>query len=590
MGSKYAALAFALLALVTSSTSRAEVTYAQEYHKRLKTSQTIQPMGPTPFGESINLFTGEVSFSHTDVLLEGIGPAIEVTRTLGQFDSSEGGAPVLNGFGDWRLALPHITTLVPGTTLDNSLVGQWQVATASGPSVNRCTQMGEMWSPPFRYYGAKSGGVDVSEWWRGYQLVMPGAGSQDLLMQAATGPLKPTSGFYPAGTTTHWQIGCLPTTSNGQPGEGFLVLSPDGTKYRLDHLSYAPYETYVWFSEFDYRTVARQPRNVARMYVSRIEDRFGNWVAYNYTGDRLDSITASDGRVVSIEWRPDAPVIKSITAQPASSNPRTWQYTYANVTTGPLSQVVLPDASSWAFDGVGIVGAWTHPVSLYGCLPSATINTGPSQETTSATVRAPSGATGTFIFSMRLHAQSSLPSDCIADGGGESSRETDNPYTLHRALISKSLSGPGLTPATWSYAYEGPHASMDRDCPTPTSCHSTRYVDVVDPSQSVTRYTHSTRWDAIQGRVLRIDYGLSGGVAAKSEVLEYEVAPGARSFAFAIGGAYLFGSSNPYKINSIIPLRAKTIYQPGRAFSWRATSFDGFARPTSVVRSSTPAP
>lgn len=34
----------------------------------------MQPLGETPFGESINLYSGELSFNQVDIQLEGQGP------------------------------------------------------------------------------------------------------------------------------------------------------------------------------------------------------------------------------------------------------------------------------------------------------------------------------------------------------------------------------------------------------------------------------------------------------------------------------------------------------------------------------------
>jgi YD repeat-containing protein len=38
------------------------------------------------------------------------------------------------------------------------------------------------------------------------------------------------------------------------------------------------------------------------MMVSRIEDRFGNFVTYTYAGNRLTAITASDGRSITLSY------------------------------------------------------------------------------------------------------------------------------------------------------------------------------------------------------------------------------------------------------------------------------------------------
>jgi len=55
------------------------------------------------------------------------------------------------------------------------------------------------------------------------------------------------------------------------------------------------------------------------LMASRVEDRHGNWVAYDYSGDKLVGIRGSDGRAISIAYAGDR--IASATA-----NGRTWSY------------------------------------------------------------------------------------------------------------------------------------------------------------------------------------------------------------------------------------------------------------------------
>ena len=52
------------------------VTPQDEYMRRLKVYQTVQPSGETPFGEQINLYTGDLTFRQADVIVEGTGPTI----------------------------------------------------------------------------------------------------------------------------------------------------------------------------------------------------------------------------------------------------------------------------------------------------------------------------------------------------------------------------------------------------------------------------------------------------------------------------------------------------------------------------------
>jgi len=100
-------------------------------------------------------------------------------------------------------------------------------------------------------------------------------------------------------------------------------------------------------------------RQAASMLVSRVEDRFGNSLAYRYDGQgNLTVIEASDGRQLALTyeaWQYPLPAmtgfrLTSATLQPASDAPRTWKYGYASDPANPrLNSVQLPDGSEWAF-------------------------------------------------------------------------------------------------------------------------------------------------------------------------------------------------------------------------------------------------
>lgn len=66
-----------------------EVPIGDEYLRRLKAYETIQPVGDTPFGEHLNLYTGDLTFSQTDLSLEGQGPTISLVRQLASMAESE---------------------------------------------------------------------------------------------------------------------------------------------------------------------------------------------------------------------------------------------------------------------------------------------------------------------------------------------------------------------------------------------------------------------------------------------------------------------------------------------------------------------
>ena len=588
-------LSLACLALAMVPAHAQETNYAAEYTNRIKTAGAIQPLGETPFGESVDLYSGGTSFEHTDLVLEGKGPPIRIMRRSLKGDVSASDPFKFTGFGDWELQVPEIVTLVPGSVKVGSTVGIWSTDDGSGnPTTSRCTNFGGMWSPPFGYYGPKSGDIVLNAWWRGYELRVPGNGSQTILLRGSGAPY-PASGTYPGVTTQHWQVGCQAGlgTTNGYPGEGFVVLAPDGTKYFMTHLTFDTYLSMIEYEPEDSRLWRVLPRNVAHMKATRVEDRFGNYLTYGYTGDQLTSITGSDGRSVTLTWWSDAPLIKTVT-----TNGRTWTYNYTSrsATGGFLSQVVLPDASSWSFSGGAVSDAY-DPVSMEGCLPGAHLSGGSASGITSTfTITNPAGVIGTFRYSTRLRGQSYLPTWCTVNLGSDTGYESGNPYFLVSALVERQLSGPGLATALWSYSYEVEHASADRNC-TGNTCQSTTYTDVTDPNGHRTRYIHSTRYGALQGKLLRTETYDGASTLKRAEDKSYNYAESDRPYPAAFGSG-MTAADPPYAVENLVLLRKNAMTQDGRTFTWEVPSgcsggltgycFDAYGRPTKVVKSSTP--
>jgi hypothetical protein len=551
--------------------------------ERVRVRSTVQPLGPAPFGESINLYTGSLSFTHLDVDYPGTGPAIQLTRS---FDTQTRFVQSYKFFGDWTFDIPRIETIVrrpigglgtPG--------GNWTVS-PSGSSA-RCSQLDQ----PYE--------LDQSQylWWHGYDLIVPGA--RKTLLRAAAGLQMPsisiggTAVTFKGTTADNWRIGCLATTSNGQSGEGFLAVDPEGTKYYLDYLIGKDAGQVL---EFDGGTTIRHPIMVASMMVSRIEDRFGNYLTFSYSGSRLTQIAASDGRVVSIAWRPEtADLVASITVQPAGSRPRTTTYEYTTINSLPvLTGVVLPDSSRWTFSNLVTRIGLFSPI---GCGQRAFNPATPaSTPPTTATLTHPSGLVGAFTLSNTYHGKSYVPGACDTY---PSAHEANHPVFSTFSLTSKQLSGPGLAARTWTYTYAPVQASASYDsCAASNTCPDTKWVDVVAPDGVRTRYTFSNRYTELEGKELSTAVYPAGSSTPIQTTAKAYASPTAGPYPVSIGTTLLDGNSNYLLEQSIAPLRSNITTQDGTAFTWRvapgcggyAYCFDGFGRVTQMIKSSAPTP
>lgn len=567
-------------ALETGGVAQAqEVPIEDEYLRRLKAYETIQPVGDTPFGERLNLYTGDLTFSQTDLSLEGQGPTISLVRQLASMAESESRLqPYM--MGDWVLSIPRIETVVSANLMtgDPGQPGdRWMVISSSDPNRHkRCSYFGRpVASPGFGFN---------SSVWAGVEMVTEDGQRQTFLKRSAQNTSAPLMNdaqgqpmAFPIVTQDNWQVGCLAETSNGQSGEGFLVVSPTGTRYWFDHLVG---ERITSLAEpADGGAKIKYPRMMVTMYVSRVEDRFGNAVTYQYNGDRLVAIAASDDRAVSIAWRTDARLIHSISVQAPGVPVRTWQYSYTAVAGPPLyklGEVILPDNTKWTFNLQGL-GGWPVDVpnneECQQRIPTG-FSTGGGVV---STITGPSGAVGKFTVSGAGHTRSYVPNACMV-------------VFATSALVRKEISGPGLAPSIWTYSYSAnPGSAFGDACYSGGTCNATKTVQAVSPTGDMTRYTYSNRWDETEGKLLKVEYFLGGTTPMRVENHVYALSTQG-PYPSTLGSSLQGSSFNFVKNEVWSPIREQTTVQQGTSFTMKVNAFDVRARPTSVTKSSAPSP
>ncbi len=587
----------AVLCLAAVLGSYACVVHAQtstpedEYKKLIRVTQDISPLGENPFGEHISLYTGALSFQTTDISIPGHGPTIELSRSI-PIDGDPLPINLYKPLADWDIDTPRMTTLVAKSE-------GWIVLTsAAGTPTARCSQFN---APPEAYVVSHNATTvwDPEDWWNGVQLIAPGEGSQDILPRAAENTSAPQmSGMsFPLVTNKNWAISCLASTANGQPGEGFLAVAPNGTKYWFNFLVYRDVIGTV------FPAMTSLQRQEADMLVTRIEDRFGNAVTYSYAVDgTLNEIDGSDGRRLTLTYTPWQnpqidPVLQKFTFGPVnllhtasiatpSGATRTWTYNYGQGVKFPvLSSVVLPDGSSWSY-AFGELGGRTSGAKWdWSCdnLDLISVETG---VTHTGTVVHPSGLVGTFSAQVLPHGRSYVPKLCTfgplgsADSGSSSLPKLG--YTT--SITSKTITGAGLSSQTWSYGYSGANASWAGDCTA--GCATTVTTDETDPDGRVTHYIFSNRYDESESRLISSelhDGGLGAPVVRAQSTLY--ASPSAGPYPAHVGT--LFGSYNRINIaqlGTFSPQSQSITTQDGDTYTWQAEAFDVFAQPVKVKR------
>lgn len=564
------------------------------YRSAIEKAQGRPGEGASSLGESWDPDTGITTFRHVDLSLPGTGPTIVLARnyTNGEYKDVRLTPWTV---GDWTLSIPRIETTatqpVSGTTSPGEY---WVVEQPGSDKYKRCTKFGA----PVNVFNMDT------QWFGGFFLVDENGARQTVLRRDPSNPVMPTTAPFPGATSTYpavtrkgWQIGCTATTTNGQSGEGFVAISTNGTKYYFTHLVH---NSLLTLKEMDYGTgtVVRQGRMLATMYVTKIEDRFGNTVNYIYSGSKVTSIEASDGRKVTIAWRADAPVIDSFSVIDSQSGAalRTWSYGYD--LTDPsfplLNTVTNPDGSQWKFQGMSAFNMPTGLVMPVKCgVRTANSSTTPSA---TAVVTAPSGLIGSFGAGSVIRAYSGAQAGCYPLQEGSSELyESSVLFRSYRGLISKTLSGPGISSATWNYRYSTAQASTTTDaCYSAGTCVSTHWAKEIAPTGNYVQYTYTNKQlDKREGLPLIVEaYSASDAKMKATEYLyaSYNQGPWPQR----VGGRPELDASMPNGVDTaesyIVPISKTTITQQGTSFAKTVNTFDAFARPLNVTKASSPVP
>lgn len=568
------ALLIALLALLSCGLAVGQTTSPEdEYKKLVKVDEEIKPLGETPFGESVNVFNGTLSFHVTDLSIPGNGPTIEIGRTF-QADGDSDVRMDNESFGDWDIDLPRFSTMTSyvGTGLGGPPMYGWVVASTA--RTDRCTHFKQ---PPDLQIGPNKPGNDPvkpSAWWNGgYQLRIPGIADQTMLSAASTSALMPQMAdqTFVGLSKGNWRMACLSSTANGEPGEAFLAFGPDGSKYWLNYLVYRQARGYKILRRMGY------------MFATRMEDRFGNYLTYNFdqsTG-RINSIDANDGRHVTFGYTGDGKYISSVSVV-TSGETRTWSYGYAATATGvTLTSVQLPDGSRWSYN----LAALTYNVPSTP-MPGDCLDVQEPKDTQVRTgyITAPSGLQGQFDAKPTRHARSGVFSACETAPAGVPRYWARPRYSNNLALVQKSFSGAGIAALSWKYSYPLASATFTSDCPAGSSCDYTSHSDVLDPEQKLTRYTFSNHADVSEGQPIRTDYfnDATGSALIRSDLFEYaDPARGPWPLRF---GSSFDTNANYDRLEKERPVSAKRILVDGGIYNWEARDYDVLARPTLVRR------
>lgn len=473
-----------------------------DWQKKQDQTGRLSALGFGLLGEQIEPHTGALKFEHTDVVLPG-NSSLDVSirrriQTGGLYKSN-----VKAEFGDWELITPRIK--VTTSSLSNYRTG------------NRCSSSNQLQTVSVPYPKVMSSGSGTStvqmnrdtysnEYSNGYSLDVPGYGKQTMLKNTN----GPTAIFAnePFVTTSGWKIDCLNSITGG--GQGYEATAPNGTVYRFDRF----YELEATRLGFLGHTSSAFDRYASIVAATRATDVHGNTVDYNYdSSNRLTSIVASDGRLITLSYTNGTDMISRV-----SANGRHWDYGYgtnsltysvryqfSSESIGPyptLTSVTQPDSLSWALD-MEAMSAEVPPA--LSC----------DVETFTVSLTHPHGTTGDFTITPLQHKVTGttlsprpnnvMPGYCPnpeANTANQYLGSGSTPVSQYYAPVwmmsatYKTLSAPDLPTMNWGYHYE-----LDQSLWGPNNDQLNR-TDVTHPDGTIQRYFHGWGTEYVTGNQL----------------------------------------------------------------------------------------
>ncbi|MEC7644234.1 MAG: hypothetical protein VX870_12130, partial [Pseudomonadota bacterium] len=267
----------------SGTNSNLEPYQAKSIIPKLKVNESVTPDTTDLLGEKVDLNTGSISFHQTDIRLPG-NSALEVAirrvyrGNYWQFQNSA-------EFGDWKLNIPNISTTL--MTKPGYISGAWGQGQECSGSLN----------PGAFYAGGEQ--LESYQYWNGDSLNVPGQTNEKLLVPSSHLLTNSELGSYQRVTKSNWRISCFDRydENNVVVGEGFKAEAPNGDIYTFNQLRLVeakPSGNKTWGGVVKYN---------AFMLVSKVVDRFGNWVRYHYSDvGYLTRITANDGRTITLEY------------------------------------------------------------------------------------------------------------------------------------------------------------------------------------------------------------------------------------------------------------------------------------------------
>jgi YD repeat-containing protein len=551
-----------------------------EFRKHVDSAEHIAALEEGFAGDSVSLYDGATTFSVTDInvpgnsslpvqLIRRISIEMQVQGVNGDYDTR------LLGAGNWDVDVPYITATYQSPNAYPSSPG-WQAQRCSVRSAPDFSLPPPFWD---------------SDVWSGITIHIPGRGNTKALAVNASVLMPSSGGPYRLTTSARDAIDCIPMKLSGFAGEGFKLTTTAGIQYYFDYgVTRVASTLRKWWS--DGRQTRYLPRYQYYILASKIQDRYGNWVQFQYnSAGHPTRIWSSDegnfnGREIDLTYDGDR-------LESATTDGHAWHYDYDSA--GNLKSVTLPDNSHWQYTYIGSLRPPMPPpgesfINNRCQIPPALID-----DDYTLTATSPSGAKASFLFQNTRHYRSGvIVNECI--NIGESIGAVwylRTPYFFDvMSLTQKTISGSGIPTASWGYDYDAMPSplwgTVNGYNPYPcTTCRLDKTNIVLEPDGTRRLYRFGVEYALNDGRQFETDTVLAdGSTVFRSKVDDYlaESAVSSQPF-YPQYGDVLDGVGDPASA-FIRPIVQSQISQDDATFTTATNNFDLFARPLTQTESS----
>ncbi|TDF36414.1 hypothetical protein EYS14_16940 [Alteromonadaceae bacterium M269] len=306
--------------------------YEFDFYDKLEFDYKVDFHSADLMGDTYDVSNGSVRFENVDISIPGNSSlSVELrrvrnisTRKNNFFDA--GGVfflephqqpgplvPLFDFSGSWYFDIPRLTYNVPmfdgyqpEAIKDNEFCTGAFSVDLNNPIIDKQS-------------GLRLHSTDYNQ---GYMLIIPGLVNEPLLRNVEKLVGAKDADFV---TKSKWRVSCKETPD----GEGFSVTSPQGVTYTFDIMR---------VRDFTHGFLTYENSSFKDIYflVSKVEDRFGNWVKYEYIEGLLSKISSNDNRVINVKFV-DGDIV-------ATAHGREWNYKLDG------SLVTLPDGRYWRYD------------------------------------------------------------------------------------------------------------------------------------------------------------------------------------------------------------------------------------------------